>query len=58
MKLRMGWFAGSVAAALIGVGAAAPTVRAEVPTGVFTYTIHNSRFGEVGVYTNVVRREG
>ena len=28
------------------------------PTGVFTHTIHNSRFGEVDIYTNVVRREG
>ncbi len=46
--------------ALIGAGAlaGAPEAGAETPTGVFTYTIHNDRFGEVGVYTNVVRRDG
>ena len=43
-----------VAAAL----AAAPAAHAETPTGVFTYTIHSDRFGEVGVYTNVIRRDG
>ena len=59
-KPRIGRVAQSVAAALICFGAlgVATAVRAEAPTGVYTYTVHNDRFGEVGVYINVVRREG
>ncbi len=50
----------SMAAALICFGAlgVATAGRAETPMGVFTYTIHAEEFGEVGVFTNVVRREG
>ncbi len=54
-------FAGRVAPAFLAAAvalAAATIARAEVPTGVFTYTIHNDQFGDVGVYTNVVRRDG
>ena len=58
MKPRLGWLLGPTAAVLIGFGAVTEAMCAEVRTGVFTYTIHNERFGEVGVYTNVVRREG
>ena len=56
----MGRFAQSMAAALICFGAlgVATAGRAETPMGVFTYTIHAEEFGEVGVFTNVVRREG
>jgi len=58
MKPRLGWLLGPIAAVLMGFGAVSEAMCAEVRTGVFTYTIHNERFGEVGVYTNVVRREG
>ena len=54
----MVWFARTIAGILIGLWAATQAASAEVRTGVFTYTINNERFGEVGVYTNVVRREG
>lgn len=57
MKPRSVRFALSMTAA-IACAFAVASARAEAPTGVFTYTIHNDRFGEVGVYTNVVRREG
>jgi hypothetical protein len=51
-------FAAPVAAALIAAGSASPAVGAMARTGVFTYSIHNERFGDVGIYTNTIRREG
>lgn len=50
--------AAAVAAALIAAGCASPAIGATARTGVFTYSIHNERFGDVGVYTNTIRREG
>jgi hypothetical protein len=35
-----------------------PFARADVPTGTFTYAVHTDRFGEVGSFTNIVRRDG
>ncbi len=60
MKPWMSRFGHATAAAFVCVCAlaVAPTVNAEPPPGVYTYTVHNDRYGEVGVYTNVVRHEG
>ncbi len=59
-KRRIGRIAQSMAAALIcfGVLGVATDVRAETPMGAFTYTIHTDQFGKVGVFTNIIRREG
>ena len=60
MMARANRFSATMAAAVIGAAAlvAETVARAEMPTGVFTYSIHSERFGEVGVYTNVIRRDG
>jgi hypothetical protein len=47
---------GAVAAAALLAGA--PSARADVAEGTFTYTVHTERFGKVGAYTNIVRRDG
>ena len=59
-KRPIGRLAQSTAAALIFVGTLGivTAVRAETPTGVFTYKIYTDQFGKVGNFTNVVRSEG
>ncbi len=43
---------------VVGVTAMPGFARAEVPAGIYHYGITHHRFGDIGVFTNMITRDG